>query len=98
MERLFTDDVWDEAFHRFIESIYNISGSVHSRDRYERILRLFFADPARDPQSYTRAEVEAFLARPSTSGRNYGKQLATGTTNQRLSLIHITEPTRLQLI
>lgn len=88
MKRLFTDDRWNGAFESFITSIFNISGSTSSRDRYESVMRAFFgSDPARRPENYTRSDVEAFLARPSSSGRNYGKEVAIGTRNQRLAIL-----------
>ena len=87
MERLFTDDRWNEAASSFIDSIYNISGSQHSRSRYMAILRAFFNDPARDPSLYSRQDVEQFLQRPSTSSRNYGQPISTGTRNQRLAIL-----------
>lgn len=87
MERLFNSDVWQMAFESFITSIFNISGSEQSRSRYTSVLRAFFSDPERSPENYSRADVEAYLARGSTSTRNYGKPIAIGTRNSRLAIL-----------
>lgn len=87
MERIFTDNAWNECAQAFIQSILNISGSEHSRARYEYVLRKFFADPQREPSLYSRQDVEQFLALPSTSSRNPGQPVSTAARNQRLAIL-----------
>lgn len=87
MERLFVDDHWNAAASSFIDSIYNKSGSEASRSRYDAVLRAFFSDPARDPQSYSRQDVEQFLARPSQSRRNFGKPVGICSRNQKTAIL-----------
>ncbi len=88
MERLFANDRWQSAAESFIQSIYAKSGSTESLVSYTRIMHEFFGgDPERSAENYSRQDVEAYLARPSRSSRNYGKVIGTSARNQRIAVL-----------
>ena len=85
---LFRDANWQTCFEQFLQEIYAHSGSVASYVNYRSILfQLFARDPERDPASYGRRDVQEFIARTSTSRRNYGKPISASTANMSVTAI-----------
>jgi integrase len=78
---------WQQVADAFLADMESRSGSVRSREQYTSILRLFFADPSRSPDTYTRSDVEAFLAHGSFGRWNYGAPVSVATRNGRLSAL-----------
>lgn len=78
---------WREATLAFLAHIHGISGSDKSLYAYSHMLQRFFADPERQPDQYSRYDVQNFLIEKSTSPRNYGKVCKAGSHNQRLMII-----------
>lgn len=81
------DARWQHAISDFLTHIENISGSTRSRGIYAYILRLFFRDD-RNPDQYTRADVQAFLDAPSHLQYHRGRPVKAGTKNQRLMVLN----------
>ena len=82
------DANWQHALDAFLDSIEDISGSTRSRMRYAYILHAFFTDEQRNPDSYTRAEVQNFVTAKSTSRRNLGREVSPSTRNNRLMALN----------
>ena len=78
------DANWQHALDAFLSHIEDISGSIKSRIRYAYILQSFFTDDTRNPDAYTRSEVQAFVNAKSTSRRNLGRDVSPSTKNNRL--------------
>src|SRR5450759_3384995 len=78
---------WQSCLDAFLQQCYDRSGSHKSRSTYLSVLRTFFRDPERSPASYTRSDVQAFLASPSSSNRNPGADVSVSTRNSRLTAL-----------
>lgn len=88
MDRLFTDDRWNDAYLSFIQSVFDKSGSEQSYNTYERALRAFFGpSPERNPDTYSRQECESWIHHTSRSKRNAGTPPSQATKNQRLAIL-----------
>lgn len=85
--RLFVNAQWQQCFEDFLRSLGNKSGSRETPYLYERALRRFFSNPHRSPDTYTRAEVEAYLHAPTTGHRGTGEPPKPDTYNARLTRI-----------
>jgi integrase/recombinase XerC len=77
------DARWQQCYSAFLSNIENISGSTRSRDTYRYVLDLFFKD-GRNPDQYSRSDVQAFLDAPSHLKYQHGQAVKPGTRNQRL--------------
>jgi integrase/recombinase XerD len=78
---------WQAVADAFLRSMQERSGSVMSRDKYENILSLFFADATKPPDAYTRADVQAFLDHGSFGRWNTGAPVGVSCRNARLSAL-----------
>ncbi len=87
MPDLTLPEPWLSCALAFLQACYDRSGSQKSRSTYASVLRCFFRDPQRSPDSYTRADVQAFLTSKSTSNRNPGAAVSVSTRNSRLTAL-----------
>src|SRR5260221_1980452 len=78
---------WNRCLSDYLQSIYSRTKSAASFASYSSTLRRFFSDPAKDPNVYSRADVEAFLNSPSTGRHNRGAAPSISTHNGRLAVI-----------
>ncbi|SRR5258708_6226994 len=75
---------WQACLDAFLQSIYDISGSTHSRETYRSNLTRFFKHCGKQPDEVSRTDVLSFMQSPSTSRRSFGNPAGAGTKNQRL--------------
>ena len=75
---------WQRCYEAFLQSIYDRSGSEHSRKNYRSNLSRFFAYCNKSPDEITRSDILAFVQSPSSSKRNHGGEASASTKNQRL--------------
>ena len=61
---------WGLCYHAFLRRAFEKSGSQSTLDHYRQALVLFFTEPAKLPDAYTRSDVESFLHYP---GRALGR-------------------------
>ena len=85
---IFANKQWQQCVDDFLNSLYVRRGSTDTPKQWDNILRRFFSDPKRTPETYTRQEVEAFLSRLTTGKRGTGKAPMPGTRNNRLTVLH----------
>lgn len=78
---------WQECTTAFLAHLESISGSHNTVRAYTAILTSFFSDVRKTPDTYTRADVEAFLAGPSRGVRNRGKPPSASTRYGRLAVL-----------
>jgi len=78
---------WEACRADFVRAVASRTGSDATRIKYERTLARFFSDPAKTPEQYTRADVEAFLHAPCADVAHRGKPPSAGTMNNRLSVL-----------
>ena len=78
---------WQSCLDAFLQAVYDRSGSYGSFYNYRSVLQRFFNDPSRAPDSYTNADVLAFLNLPSASNRNRGKPVSAAAKNARLEAL-----------
>ncbi len=78
---------WQACVDAFLQAVYDRSGSYGSLYNYRSVLRRFFSDPARTPDTYTQMDVRMFLDLPSASNRNYGKPVSAAAKNARLEAL-----------
>jgi len=84
-ERIFKSKVWQQCYEDFLHAAENRSGSKRTPEHYHSVLKHFFCDPARTPESYSRPEVEAFLQQPLASGHwRVSEHISPSTYNLRL--------------
>lgn len=84
----FTEDsAWGRCYRDFLRHTEERSGSNNTLIAYRRILTTFFSVPAKLPETYTRADVEAFLHTPCRDLAHKGRPPAPGTMNNRLSIL-----------
>ena len=81
------DESWQRCISDFLQSIEDISGSIRSRMAYHYVLNRFFAD-SRNPDEYSRSDVQAFLNEPSRLRYKQGQQVKPATKNQRLMVLN----------
>ena len=81
---VFHNKQWQACYDHYLQSIENLSGSVRSRIVYDGILRAFFRDPKRTPDTYTQADVIAFISRPTEGYSSHNTPPKPGTRNGRL--------------
>ena len=81
------DARWQQCYSAFLAHIESISGSVRSRATYNYVLALFFAD-GRNPDQYSRSDVQNFLDAPSHLKYQQGRAVKPGTRNQRLMCLN----------
>jgi integrase/recombinase XerC len=80
-------EIWQRCYEAFLQSIFDISGSLRSRETYHSNLTRFFAHCGKAPGEVTRTDVLAFMQSPSTSRRSYGKPAGASTKNGRLCAV-----------
>ncbi len=78
---------WQACLDAFLQAVYDRSGSYGSLYNYRSVLRRFFSDPTRTPDTYTQMDVRMFLDLPSASNRNYGKPVSAAAKNARLEAL-----------
>jgi site-specific recombinase XerD len=81
------DANWQRCYAAFLSHIESISGSVRSRATYRYTLDLFFKD-GRNPDTYSRSDVQNFLDAPSHLQYQHGQSVKPGTRNQRLMCLN----------
>ena len=81
------DSVWGRCYQAFLREKYERSGSQSTLDHYRQALILFFSDPAKLPDCYTREDVETFLHLPGRALGRIGNPPGVGTINNRLSVL-----------
>jgi integrase len=87
VERVFTDDRWQECAECYLQSVYSRSGSKASLKTYGDELKTFFHDKTKDPASYTRSDIIRRMQAPSQSPRSRGMPPTGATQNHRLALL-----------
>jgi integrase len=80
--------LWRGAIEAFFDHIYQISGSEKSRNTYRGTLARFFCDKDRQPDQYSRLDVQNFLDQSSSSPRNRGAPVKAATYCNRLMCIN----------
>src|SRR5579872_253238 len=78
---------WGRCLRAFLRAAYERSGSQCTLDHYRQALTLFFSDPAKMPDRYTREDVERFLHLPGQAIGRVGRPPKIGTINNRLSVL-----------
>lgn len=78
------NSAWGRCYVDFLRSMYERSGAQSTLSHYRSDLTRFFSDPAKLPDRYTRADVEAFLHSPCRARGRSGPP-SPGTMNNRLS-------------
>lgn len=73
---------WGRCYASFLRHAEELSGSINTRDLYERTLRAFFRAPAKLPDRYSREDVEAFIRHTYR-----GKLPTAATINSRLAIL-----------
>jgi integrase len=86
-ERLFSDARWQECAECYLQSVYSRSGSKASLKTYADELKTFFRDKAKEPTSYTRADIIRRMQAPSQSPRSRNLPPTGATQNHRLALL-----------
>jgi integrase len=81
------DARWQQCYTAFLTNIESISGSTRSRATYAYTLGTFFKD-GRNPDAYSRADVQSFLDAPSHLKYQHGQPVRPGTRNQRLMCLN----------
>lgn len=89
MPDLILPGAWQQCLADFLQKSYDRSGSAGSRATYLTMLRGFFIDPTRSPETYTQADVRAYLSKPSVSRRNPGAPISVSTRNSRLTALSL---------
>lgn len=84
---LFKNKQWQQCYESWLRATYEQSGSVESLRTYKNTTRLFFTDPARTPDTYTRAEIEAFVRRDVKHKDGDVAPASTSTQNNRLATL-----------
>jgi site-specific recombinase XerD len=79
---------WGKCYSSFLRSAYERGGSTSTLSRYRQALMRFFSDPAKQPQNYTRADVDAFLHQAGRAKGRMGQPNSTGTRNGYLSILN----------
>lgn len=78
---------WGRCYTAFLRQVYEHSGAESTRTHYRSDLAAFFTTPpARLPDAYTRADVEAFIHSPCRARGRTGPP-GPGTMNNRLSCL-----------
>jgi integrase len=80
------NEQWQQCRADFIQHIYARSQSSESRRVYTLMLTMFFTQD-KAPDRYTRADVEAFLHKPTDSYQSRGKPPSVATMNLRLVVL-----------
>lgn len=78
---------WGRCYQDFLRATYARSGSRNTLVKYEAELTRFFTHPAKLPDAYSRADVEAHLHAPCRDLAHKGQPPAAGTMNNRLSVL-----------
>ena len=78
---------WGQCLTAFLRRLHGRSGSRSTLVHYRQVLSLFLSDPAKSPEHYSRADVEAFLHKPGSAHGREGQPVAPGTVNNRLSIL-----------
>lgn len=81
------DSAWGQCLVAFLRRLHGRSGSRSTLVHYQQVLLLFLSEPAKLPDAYSRADVEAFLHKPGTAHGRVGQEVAPGTINNRLSIL-----------
>ncbi len=80
------DSHWRQCTEAFLRKTFDRSSSHSTHDRYQRALARFFSD-GRNPDQYSSADVEKFIAQPSYGTRIPGQSVSVSTKNQRLAIL-----------
>jgi integrase len=81
------ESAWGRAVLNFLREKYERSGSQCTLDHYRQALTVYFSDPAKLPDRYTREDVERFLHLPGQALGRVGDAPKIGTINNRLSIL-----------
>lgn len=81
---LFNNKQWQQCYMDWLRSLYEHSGSMDTRKNYDTAVRVFFKDPKRTPESYTRPEIEAYIR--SQARRKGGAVSASKPNTQNFRL------------
>lgn len=88
---LFKNRLWQQCYADWLRSIRELSGSTESQRSYHNLARSFFCAPTRNPDTYTRAEVEQFVRRPVVTrhrdGTLFERPAKPTTQNSRLTAL-----------
>jgi integrase len=81
------DSAWGRCYASFLRAKHEHSGSSHTLYHYRQALILFFSEPKKSPENYTREDVETFIYAPIQANGRTGQQPGPGTINNRLSIL-----------
>src|SRR5438045_3349863 len=62
---------WGQCYQHFLQSLE----TQNTKYRYRLFLEAYFSSPAKQPDAYTKGDVESYIHRAMTSVRNGGKPL-----------------------
>lgn len=84
--KLFTGK-WQICYEHYLRSLYARSQSEVTVYEYDKALARFFCKPGKNPNQYSRADVENYLNLPTTGQRGRGTPPMPRTRNYRLMIV-----------
>lgn len=85
---LFTNKQWQQCYMDWLRSLHERSGSTDTGKSYRSVMRRFFTNPKRTPDTYTRPEVESYIRSNAQRGRQAATDPKPNTQNFRMRVLH----------